>query len=41
MSTNDSVKQIAYNCGFSNECNFCTTFKKRLGTTPTAFRADR
>ena len=41
MSTNDTIKQIAYNCGFSNACCFCTTFKKRLGTTPTAFRADR
>ena len=41
LSTNDSVKQIAYNCGFSSEGGFCTTFRKRLGVTPTAFRSNR
>ena len=41
LSTNDSVKQIAFNCGFSSEGGFCTTFRKRLGVTPTAFRAGR
>jgi len=41
LSTNDSVKQIAFNCGFSSEGGFCTTFRKRLGITPTAFRAGR
>ena len=39
LSTGDSVKQIAYNCGFTSECGFCTTFKKRLGVTPTKYRA--
>lgn len=41
LSTNDSIKQIAFNCGFSSEGGFCTTFRKRLGVTPTAFRAGR
>lgn len=38
LSTTDTVKEIAYSCGFANECSFCTCFKKRLGVTPTAFR---
>ena len=39
LSTNSSVKEIAYLCGFSSESNFCTCFKKHLKTTPSAFRA--
>lgn len=38
MSTGESVKQIAYNCGFTSECGFCTAFKKRMGATPTGYR---
>ena len=38
MSSNNSVKEIAYSCGFSSEASFCTAFKNRLGATPTAFR---
>lgn len=37
-STDSTVKEIAYSCGFANECSFCTSFKKNLGLTPTAFR---
>ena len=38
LSSNSSVKEIAYLCGFTNESGFCTCFKKHLGTTPTSFR---
>lgn len=41
LSTTYSVKEIAYSCGFSNECSFCTCFKNRTGMTPTAFRTNR
>lgn len=37
-STDDPIKNIAYVCGFSNESTFCTTFKNRLGQTPSGFR---
>ena len=32
------IKNIAYVCGFSNESAFCTTFKNRLGVTPSEYR---
>lgn len=32
------LKEIAYRCGFSNECNFSTSFKKLSGNTPHAYR---
>lgn len=32
------MKEIAYHCGFSSECNFCTTFKKHTGQTPGEYR---
>lgn len=38
LSTNSSVKEIAYLCGFTNESGFCTCFKKHLGMTPSLFR---
>lgn len=37
-STDDPIKNIAYVCGFSNESAFCTTFKNRLGVTPSEYR---
>ncbi len=40
-TTDDPVKNIAYVCGFSNESTFCTTFKNRLGTTPSSYRMKR
>lgn len=41
MSSNSSVKEIAFSCGFSSEAGFCTAFKNRLGMTPTDFRQSR
>ena len=41
VSTTDQVKEIAYKCGFSNESNFCTCFKKNLSCTPAEYRAQR
>jgi len=40
-STDDPIKNIAYACGFSSESTFCTTFKNRLGITPSRYRMDR
>lgn len=37
-STNMSLREIAYNCGFSNESTFSNTFKKITGMTPGVFR---
>lgn len=31
-------KEIAYECGFSNEASFCNTFKKYTAMTPKTFR---
>jgi AraC family transcriptional activator of pobA len=33
-----SVTSIALECGFSNEAQFCTIFKRELGVTSSAFR---
>lgn len=38
LSSNSSIKEIAYLCGFSSESGFCTCFKKHMGTTPSKFR---
>ena len=37
-SSDKTIKQIAYSCGFSSECGFCTAFKNRLGRTPSEYR---
>lgn len=37
-STRLSLKEIAYQCGFSNESSFSNTFKKQTGMTPGIFR---
>ena len=37
-STDISVKAIAYNTGFNSESNFCYTFKKWTGVTPSQYR---
>lgn len=33
-----SVKDICYECGFSNESVFCSAFKHHVGVTPSAYR---
>ena len=33
-----SVTQVASNMGFSETSSFTTTFRKRMGLTPTAYR---
>lgn len=38
LSTTDTVKEIAYQCGYTNEKFFSTIFLKYVGTTPTKFR---
>lgn len=36
--TDETVKGIAYDCGFSNPKYFSTSFKKKYGVSPAAFR---
>ena len=36
-----SVAEIAYRCGFKDQRNFATVFRRRAGTTPTAYRRVR
>ncbi len=38
-STNLSLREIAYQCGFSNESSFCNTFKRITDMTPGSFRS--
>jgi AraC-like DNA-binding protein len=40
-TTNLSIKEICFRCGFSSESSFCSTFKKREQITPSAFREVR
>lgn len=40
ISTDKSVKEIVEKCGFSDETNFCRTFRKLTYKTPTAFRSE-
>ena len=37
-STQKTIKDIAFSCGFKSENNFCIAFKKQLGITPTNYR---
>ncbi|MDD3415174.1 MAG: AraC family transcriptional regulator [Lachnospiraceae bacterium] len=37
-STNESIKEICFKTGFSNESSFCTSFKKKVGATPSDYR---
>ena len=37
-STEKSVKEIAFLCGFSSESNFCNSFRKRIGSSPLQYR---
>lgn len=38
VNRNALVKEIAYDCGFSNEVNFIYTFRKFNGIPPGAYR---
>ena len=37
-STQKTIKDIAFSCGFKSENNFCIAFKKQLGITPSGYR---
>lgn len=37
-TTEHSVKEIAYLCGFSAESSFCNTFRKKVGSSPSQYR---
>ena len=40
LTTSDlTVKEIAFNCGFSSVSTFCTCFKKHVGATPMDYRS--
>ena len=36
--TDEAVKSVAYDCGFSNPKYFSTAFKKKFGVSPSGFR---
>lgn len=38
ISTDKSITEIAFDCGFSDSCYFIARFKKRKGITPKQFR---
>lgn len=38
-STNLTIKETAYRCGFNSESNFCTRFRETFGITPKEFRS--
>ena len=38
ISSNMNIKEIAFNCGFLNESNFCAAFKKHYKQTPSNYR---
>ncbi|MBQ8600832.1 MAG: AraC family transcriptional regulator, partial [Clostridia bacterium] len=38
LTTNLSVKSVAYSCGFSDEIHFMKTFKNAIGTTALRYR---
>ncbi len=38
-STDMTVKEVAFQAGFSDESSFCATFRKREGITPTEYRS--
>lgn len=40
-STEQSVKEIAWRCGFGNASTFCTCFRKNTGCTPGFYRSSR
>jgi AraC-like DNA-binding protein len=40
IDTNQSIAEVAYNCGFNNISNFNRLFKKKKGCTPKQFRED-
>ena len=37
-STQKTIKEIAFSCGFKSENNFCIAFRKQMGMTPTEYR---
>lgn len=39
VSSDLTVKEIAFNCGFSSVSSFCTSFKKNVGSTPMDYRS--
>ncbi len=40
IDTNETISEVAYNCGFNNISNFNRIFKKKKGCTPSEFRAN-
>lgn len=41
LSTNMSITEISYQCGFSNLSHFCRVFKKHKNTSPNEFRTQK
>jgi len=40
-ATNNPIKQIAVDCGFSGASSLCTAFKRQAGVSPAVFRQER
>jgi AraC family transcriptional regulator len=38
LTTGDSVLEVALSCGFQSHETFCRAFRRRFGTTPSAYR---
>lgn len=39
-ATEFTIKEIAFRCGYTNECNFCTAFKKLTKISPSDYRKE-
>lgn len=37
-TSNLTIKETAFRCGFNSESNFCTRFRSTFGMTPQEFR---
>ena len=37
-TSNQNLKELAFECGFSSAEHFCRTFKERFGMTPGEYR---
>ena len=41
QTTDMTVQEVIYECGFNNRAHFYKEFEKKFGMTPKAFRGER
>ncbi|KAA8674558.1 helix-turn-helix transcriptional regulator [Clostridium sp. MT-14] len=41
LTTNDSIADVAYQCGFGSTSYFIEKFKNKTGVTPFGYRKDK